>query len=82
MKLDAVIVKLLLEKGAHVDPQDDDEGKTPLIAAVIEGDESLVSLLLQNGASCTIKDKDGRTPLSWAKKYGYETIVQMLKGQR
>ncbi|KAK8925489.1 Ankyrin repeat domain-containing protein 50 [Metarhizium anisopliae] len=78
----AAIMKLLLEKGAHVDPQDDNEGKTPLILVVIEGDESLVSLLLQNGASCTIKDKDGRTPLSWAKKYGYETIVQMLKTQR
>lgn len=76
------IVKLLLEKGAHVDPQDDDEGKTPLILAVIEGDKSIVSLLLQNGAGCTIKDKDGRTPLSWAEEKGYGTIVQMLKRQR
>lgn len=78
----AAIAKLLLEKGAHVDPQDDDEGKTPLILAVIEGDESIVSLLLQNGASCTIKDKYGRTPLSLAEEKGYETIVQMLKRQR
>ncbi|KID85906.1 Ankyrin repeat-containing domain protein [Metarhizium guizhouense ARSEF 977] len=76
---DAAIVKLLLEKGAHVDPQDDDQGRTPLIWAVIRRDESLVSLLLQNGASCEMKDKDGRTPLSWAEEKGYETIIQLLK---
>lgn len=81
-KPDAAIVKLLLEKGAHVDPQDDDEGKTPLMWAAMRGKESLVSLLLQNGANCTIKDNNGRTPLSWAEEKGYKTIVQMLKRQR
>jgi ankyrin repeat protein len=37
-----------------------------------------VKLLLEKGAELETKDKDGRTPLSWAVRNGYGAVVKLL----
>lgn len=44
------IVKLLLEKGAHADIKNTDNGKTALEVAARDGQEAVVNLLLEKGA--------------------------------
>ena len=38
----------------------------------------MVKVLLEKGAEIESKDKDGRTPLSWARKGGDEGAVKVL----
>ncbi|KFY83553.1 hypothetical protein V498_07984, partial [Pseudogymnoascus sp. VKM F-4517 (FW-2822)] len=44
----------------------------------IKGHEAVVKLLLEKGAKLESKDKDGRTPLSYAVEKGHEAIVKLL----
>ncbi|WP_035375423.1 ankyrin repeat domain-containing protein [Pseudoduganella violaceinigra] len=53
---DLDIMKLLLERGAHVDAESP-TGATPLMLAAQEGQEDAVSLLLDRGADATRKDR-------------------------
>jgi ankyrin repeat protein len=58
------VVKLLLEKGAELEPKDDEYGVTPLWLAAANGHEAVVKLLLEKGAELESKDdKCGCTPL-------------------
>ena len=54
--------RLLLEKGAAVDAQDEN-GVTPLMTACEEGHVEVARLLLEKGADRTLADKEGRTAL-------------------
>ena len=56
---------LFLRYGTNVNVQDND-GKTPLLWAVILGSENLVRLLLQHNADVNIQDIGGYTPLYWS----------------
>jgi ankyrin repeat protein len=47
--LHTLAAKLLLEKGAEVDPEDS-YGRTPLLLAAENGHEAVVRLLLEKGA--------------------------------
>jgi ankyrin repeat protein len=38
-----------------------------------------VKLLLEMGVNVDSKDRDSRTPLSWAARNGHETVVRLLK---
>ncbi|PVH69641.1 hypothetical protein DL98DRAFT_168533 [Cadophora sp. DSE1049] len=38
-------------------------------------------LLLETNANVETKNKDGRTPLSWAAEYGHEAVVKLLLQQ-
>jgi ankyrin repeat protein len=49
-----------------------------LTAAVSEGHEATVRLLLKKGADVNAKDKYGRTALQRAAGRGHEAIVQLL----
>jgi hypothetical protein len=63
---EAAVVKLLLEKGAELETEDN-IGQTPLSWAATEGREAVVKLLLEKGAELETKDKEySQTPLSWA----------------
>jgi ankyrin repeat protein len=59
------ILKTLLEHGATVDLQDD-EGKTGLHDAIINGYFPLVKILVDHGANVDIIDKNGRNALHYA----------------
>lgn len=43
------------------------------------GHETVVRLLLErNEIDANPKDSNGRTPLMWAARFGYEAVVQLL----
>lgn len=74
-------IRILLANGADVNLQDESwlkTGRTPLMFAVLKGDAALVQALLACGARLDLKDKEGQTALSLAKKDGLEYIEQLL----
>ncbi len=75
-------IHLLLENGADVNVQDESwlkTGRTPLMYAVLQGDAALVQAFLAKGARQDLKNKDGETALSLAKKDGLTYIAQLLE---
>ncbi|KAI9694141.1 MAG: hypothetical protein M1822_003412 [Bathelium mastoideum] len=46
--------------------------------AAREGREDFVQLLVNYGVPVNSKDSDGRTPLHWATRHGYEAAVRLL----
>src|SRR5947207_2047958 len=72
-------VELLLRHGASVDAQNKN-GRTPLHEAVIGCQTDLIKVLQPAHANPIIVDKDGNSPLSFAIKTGFYTIVRMLLG--
>ena len=75
-------IRILLENGADVNVQDESwmkTGRTPLMYAVLQGDAALVQTFLAKGARLDLKNKDGDTALSLAKKDGLEYITQLLE---
>ncbi|MEI6558263.1 MAG: ankyrin repeat domain-containing protein [Rhodospirillaceae bacterium] len=61
-----------------VNPNDADEGTTPLIWACQYGSEKFVQLLLEAGADPNLADEEGETPLHVAAFGGYEECVRLL----
>ena len=53
-------------------------GETPLISAITIGDEELVQLMLQRGASVEARCADQITPLMYAVNHGYLSISELL----
>lgn len=71
------LVKDLLEKCHDVNYRDE-LGRTALMAAVEEGNEHIVQLLLANGADPNIADDDGDYPLDIARYRKDNVIIQLL----
>ena len=61
------LAKLLIERGANVNAEDDD-GNTALIFATNKGYEDIVDILLQNNANPLIKNKSGLTAIDIAEE--------------
>ena len=59
-------LKVCLEKGADVNAANS-MGITAVIGAANRGSDDIIEFLAQKGARLDVKDKDGRTPLVWAK---------------
>ncbi|TYZ67297.1 hypothetical protein PybrP1_012772 [[Pythium] brassicae (nom. inval.)] len=73
------ITRLLLDRGADVDLQDDGSLTTPLISAIVMGNKALARKLLARGADVNLPDGDGLSPLAWAAMRGYlELVAQLL----
>ena len=72
------VVKLLLEKGADLESQDQYDGRTLLLWAAKNGHEAVVKLLLEKGAELESMDMDGWTLLLWAAKRGNKAAVKLL----
>jgi ankyrin repeat protein len=77
-----LVVKVLLSQGANpncITKHDVEtggfmrdcrtKGETPLHRAAAFGDEEMIQMLLDAGATVNAKDMNGETPLSWASWY-------------
>jgi ankyrin repeat protein len=71
------IVKLLLDRGALIDLQNED-GSTALMMASFDGKIECARLLLERGADTSITDKDGKTAKDDAQRKRHDDIVQLL----
>ena len=76
MNGNAVVVQLLVDKGADVHVADV-LGRTPLWVASEEGNDAVVQMLLDKGANIDAADFFGDTPLRIATSL-HENIVQLL----
>ena len=72
-----VVFNLLLQKGAAVDAQDEQE-RTALIHAVMAGQERAVEQLLERGADMTCADMEGNTALSYAAMLEHEEATAII----
>ena len=76
---DAQSVTAWLDEGGGVDARcAEREGVTLLIMAAAGGQEAMVRMLLQRGASVNLRDSIGITALMHAAVNGHATIVQVL----
>ncbi|KAJ5520977.1 hypothetical protein N7463_001430 [Penicillium fimorum] len=76
------IVRVLLLRGNMDANKQDSDGRTPLIHAIIENHDSVVHLLLSNGARIGVYDCDGRSALHWAVLHRRLGILQQLLDHR
>ena len=74
----AEIVAILLENGADVNMNDNEDGSTALQLASRYGHTEIVSMLLNYGAIVNEVDNDGYTALQYASNEGHTNIVAML----
>ena len=77
------VVHQLIRAGAPLDHVNNLHW-TALIEAIVLGDggsrhQATLQLLLAAGASITLADRSGRSPLQLARGLGYETMVKMLQ---
>ena len=77
------IIKLLLEKGALVNPTQDDRSLSSLHSAALLGHKAVVQLLIESGANVNVETGDGRTPLDlatmdWEESQGW---LEWVSGQ-
>jgi|SRR5271170_1637161 len=76
----AAVVKLLREKGAELEPKNE-ESRTPPSLAAEMGHEAVMKLLLEKGAQLESQDTEyGQMPLSWAAMNEHEAVVKLLLG--
>ncbi|WP_319803449.1 ankyrin repeat domain-containing protein [Wolbachia endosymbiont (group B) of Aporia crataegi] len=71
------LIGFLLEKGARIDAQNNDDS-TPLHLAALNGHLSAVKKLLDKGARINAKNNDDCTPLHLAASYGQLKVVKEL----
>lgn len=71
---DLDIVKLMVEKGAHVNKP----GWTPLAYAATKGHTDIVAYLLEHHAYIDAEAPNGTTPLMMAAYFGYDSTVKLL----
>ena len=67
----------LIESGADLNVKDE-EGWTPLMDAVLYGQEDVLKVLIEAGADINIKNNDGEDALQLAGKYGDWKIMEIL----
>src|SRR5437763_940845 len=73
----AEVTRLLLERGADIQPRDR-WGRTPLMVAAKAGNKEMVELLLGWEADVNARDQRGYTALMYAAWKGHADIVRVL----
>ena len=76
----SLVVQLLLDAGALVDPETT-EGTTPLMLAAHRGDEDTLLVLLLAGAQPLHENKHHVTALSLSRKHNKPHLIRMLERQ-
>jgi ankyrin repeat protein len=73
-------VEALLDAGAGVNVQEA-RGMTPLMLAVATDRQNLevIRMLIGKGADVNLKSRDGETALDWARKFGGQPAIEMLR---
>ena len=73
-------MKCLLDHGIEIDARDSTRvGQTALmIASEVNPKETLVALLLADGADTEIKDHRGKTALQYASEVKHEGVMKLL----
>lgn len=66
------------EGGVDIDRKGFSDGRTVLSHSAEDGQESIVTRLLDRGADVDSRDLRGWTPLSWAAQRGQVAIVKIL----
>lgn len=74
------VVRLLVEAGAPIDPQQQ-EGWTPLHGAVHQGNVEMTTYLLAHGADPKLQNEKGKNAIGLAADGGNLEILKLLKGQ-
>ena len=79
-----MIAERLIGSGYNVDQQEEMNDKTQNGYAAIhwaaqKGHSKMLSLLIESGASVTLTDKHGNTPLQLAEKKGHKEVISMLE---
>lgn len=69
----------LLDHGAGVDVPSVPDGYTPLMVAAYRGNEALVRLLLEHGASKKATDRSGNDAASFARNAGNTGLLSLLQ---
>jgi hypothetical protein len=72
-----LILNILIQQNANLNEKDND-GRIPLIYAVIEDHHTIVTSLLAHGARISEVDCDDRSALHWAVLHRREKIPRML----
>ncbi|CAF0721224.1 unnamed protein product [Didymodactylos carnosus] len=72
------MVRILTEKGKAPLNTPDQSGWYPLHLASGHGYLEIVKLLVNKGADINVKDKDGNTPLAWARKMEAREVEAFL----
>ena len=81
LSLTTEALELVLSWGFDINKPDND-GDTPLHIAAFDGNAMIVSHLLAKGAVVEVRDKEGKTPLDFARQKEHEDVVELLKAQR
>lgn len=76
-KGDVEAVKKFIEYGADVNERSN--GKTPLMLAARYNNVEIIRLLLEKGASKSIKDEKGNTALKYAEASNAKEAAEILK---
>lgn len=71
-------IQQLLDKGVEVNSRVDDEQRTPLMIAAMEGNPEITQLLIDRGADIFATNKYGRTPLHFAARGGNCATIRTL----
>ncbi|MCX6639445.1 MAG: ankyrin repeat domain-containing protein [bacterium] len=75
----AAFVALLLKNGADARLAESHYNWTPLHIAALKGHDDVATQLFFKGAAVNAVDKEGRTPLYLAEKYGNKSLADMLR---
>ncbi len=76
------MVKMLLERGADINSAENADRFTPLMYAAAEGHLEVVRILVAHGADIAVKDKDGDTAVSFARKNNHTEVAGFLQKQK
>lgn len=77
----ALQVENLIQQGTPVDTRDN-EGRTALMLAAMNGHTTTVQKLLALGANPKLVDRDGLTAAQWATQRGHTRLAELMNTAR